>query len=78
MPGGTKIVNVTARSALGFLDFDLPPEEAIRAPRVHTEGADPIIVTSSIDKEVVAELEAMGHQVRREQTIGGPANAIQN
>lgn len=76
MPGGTKIVNVTAQIAMGFLDFDLPPNEAVRAPRVHTEGADPIIVTSSIDKQVVQELERIGHQVRREQTIGGPANAI--
>jgi gamma-glutamyltranspeptidase/glutathione hydrolase len=76
MPGGTKIVNVTAQIAMGFLDFNLPPNEAVRAPRVHTEGADPIIVTSSIEKDVVQALERIGHQVRREQTIGGPANAL--
>ena len=29
-----------------------------------------------MDKTIVEELEKMGHQVRREQTIGGPANAI--
>jgi gamma-glutamyltranspeptidase/glutathione hydrolase len=76
MPGGTKIVNVTAQIAVSLIDFDLAPAEAIRAPRVHTEGADPIFLTTSIEKSVVHELERMGHQVRREQTLGGPANAI--
>ena len=76
MPGGTKIVNVTAQLAVNLLDFGLSPEQAVRAPRVHTEGADPIAVTTSIEKPVVQELEAMGHQVKREQTLGGPANAI--
>lgn len=76
MPGGTKIVNVTAQLAIDLTEFAMAPEEAIRAPRVHTEGADPIQVTTSIDKAVVVELEAMGHQVKREQTIGGPANAM--
>jgi gamma-glutamyltranspeptidase/glutathione hydrolase len=76
LPGGTKIVNVTAQLAVNFIDFGLTPAESVRAPRVHTEGADPIAVTTSIDKTVVQELEAMGHEVRREQTLGGPANAI--
>ena len=61
---------------MNLLDFGLSPEQAVRAPRVHTEGADPIAVTTSIEKPVVQELEAMGHQVKREQTLGGPANAI--
>jgi gamma-glutamyltranspeptidase/glutathione hydrolase len=77
MPGGTKIVNVTAQLGVNLIEFGMPVDEAIRAPRVHTEGADPIFVTSSIEKRVVQELERMGHQVRREQTLGGPANAIQ-
>jgi gamma-glutamyltranspeptidase/glutathione hydrolase len=76
LPGGTKIVNVTAQLAMNFIDFDLSPQECVYAPRVHTEGAEPIIVTTSIDKSVVQELERMGHEVKREQTIGGPANAI--
>jgi gamma-glutamyltranspeptidase/glutathione hydrolase len=77
MPGGTKIVNVTAQIAMNLIDFGASPDEAVRAPRVHTEGADPIHVTTSIEKSVVQELERMGHQVLREQTLGGPANAIQ-
>jgi gamma-glutamyltranspeptidase/glutathione hydrolase len=77
MPGGTKIVSVTAQIAVNLIDFGMSPDQAVRAPRIHTEGADPIAVTTSIEKEVVAELEQMGHQVKREQTIGGPANAIQ-
>jgi gamma-glutamyltranspeptidase / glutathione hydrolase len=77
LPGGTKIVNVTAQLAANFIDFGLSPAECVRAPRVHTEGADPITVTTSIDKSVVQELEQMGHEMRREQTLGGPANAIQ-
>ena len=76
MPGGTKIVNVTAQLAVNFLDLGFSPATGIRTPRMHTEGADPIFVTTSIEKSVVKELESMGHQVRREQTLGGPANAV--
>jgi gamma-glutamyltranspeptidase/glutathione hydrolase len=76
LPGGTKIVNVTAQLAMNFIDLGLSPQECIYAPRVHTEGAEPIMVTTSIEKSVVVELERMGHDVKREQTIGGPANAL--
>jgi gamma-glutamyltranspeptidase/glutathione hydrolase len=77
MPGGTKIVNVTAQIAMNFIDWNLSPAQAIFSPRVHSEGADPIMLSSSIDKKIVDELHAMGHEVRREQSIGGPANAIE-
>jgi gamma-glutamyltranspeptidase / glutathione hydrolase len=77
MPGGTKIVNVTAQIAMNFIDWKMSPEQSIFAPRVHSEGADPIMISASIDKKIIQELHDMGHEVRREQTIGGPANAIE-
>jgi gamma-glutamyltranspeptidase/glutathione hydrolase len=77
MPGGTKIVNVTAQLAMNFIDWNMSPSQSIFAPRIHSEGADPIMISATIDKQIVEELKAMGHEVRREQTIGGPANAIQ-
>lgn len=77
LPGGTKIVNVSAQLAMNFIDWQMSPGQSIFAPRVHSEGADPIMISSSIDKKVVEKLQDMGHEVRREQTIGGPANAIE-
>jgi gamma-glutamyltranspeptidase/glutathione hydrolase len=74
MPGGEKIVNVTAQIAINLVEFDRPPAEAIAAPRLHTQGGEPLAVTPDMPADVVAQLEAMGHQVTRAQTLGGPAN----
>ena len=75
MPGGQKIPNVTAQIALNLMDFGYSPTEALRSTKLHTNGAEPIQV-SRVDDKVVAELERMGHTVKRVAGIGGPANAM--
>jgi gamma-glutamyltranspeptidase len=46
------------------------------APRIHSEGGEPLLITNSA-KDAMAKLEAMGHRLQREQTVGGPANMIE-
>lgn len=74
LPGGTRIVTVTAQLACSLIDFKAAPAQALTAPRVHTEGADPLLLSPSVPKAVADELERMGHPVRRNQGIGGAAN----
>ena len=46
------------------------------APRVHTEGGEPIAVSSAVPEATVDELKSMGHTVRRGQDVGGPKTEI--
>lgn len=77
LPGGRRIVNVAAQMALGFTMFGMTPAEAVLAPRVHTEGREPVAVSDSLPAEVARFLESSGHQLQpTDRPIGGPASAI--
>jgi gamma-glutamyltranspeptidase/glutathione hydrolase len=74
--GGPKIVTVTAQLAVNLLDFRAEPRQVVSAPRIHTEGDEPILVTSDTAADVVQELRGKGRRVKTAPSIGGPANAI--
>ena len=76
MPGGQKIPNVTAQIIVNLIDFGKTPLEAIKAPRLHTTGDEPVNVSASVPRAVVAELEARGHTFKKAPSMGGPANAM--
>jgi gamma-glutamyltranspeptidase/glutathione hydrolase len=76
LPGGRKIVTVTAQLVVNLVDLELTPLEAIRAPRVHIEVEEPLAVSSAVPDAVIDELRALGHMVRRGQETGGPAGEI--
>jgi gamma-glutamyltranspeptidase/glutathione hydrolase len=76
MPGGPKIVTVTAQLAANLVDFNLSAQQTVTAPRVHTEGGEPIAVSSAVPEATVDELKSMGHSVRRGQDVGGPKTEI--
>jgi gamma-glutamyltranspeptidase/glutathione hydrolase len=76
MPGGPKIVNVATQLIVNSIDFGQSPGAAIMAPRIHSEGGEPLLITNSA-KDAMAKLEQMGHRLQREQTVGGPANMIE-
>jgi gamma-glutamyltranspeptidase/glutathione hydrolase len=83
LPGGPKIVSVTAQLCVSLIDFGATPQQAVVAPRAHTEAGEPLGVSSAMREDVIAELARMGHTIKRGQDvggrpteIGGPANAI--
>jgi gamma-glutamyltranspeptidase/glutathione hydrolase len=76
LPGGPKIVSVTAQLALNTIAFGTTPAAAITAPRLHTDGSEPLLVSYDISANVVADLEQRGHTVRRENDMGGPVNVL--
>lgn len=75
LPGGTRIVTVTAQLLASVIDFRASPAQAIAAPRVHTEGGpQPVFCSPELPEQAAAELELMGHKIRRRQPVGGLAN----
>jgi gamma-glutamyltranspeptidase/glutathione hydrolase len=76
LPGGPKIVNVTAQLALSTIGFGSAPSTAITAPRLHTDGSEPLQVSEQMPADVVGDLEQRGHRIRREADMGGPVNVL--
>jgi gamma-glutamyltranspeptidase/glutathione hydrolase len=76
MPGGPKIVSVTAQLAIDALAFEATPAASIAAPRLHTEGDEPLLVSPHMPDDVAAELEKLGHTVHHEEDMGGPVNIL--
>jgi len=76
LPGGPKIVSATAQLAINTILFGASPAEAIAAPRLHTDGDEPLLMSWSTPQELLTDLEARGHNVRREPDMGGPLNVL--
>src|SRR4029078_1736568 len=76
LPGGPKIVSVTAQLALDSIAFGALPAESISTPRLHTDGDEALVMSHQTPDSVVAELEGLGHAVRRETDMGGPVNVL--
>jgi gamma-glutamyltranspeptidase / glutathione hydrolase len=76
LPGGPKIVSVTAQLALNTVAFGMSPAAAVTAPRLHTDGGEPLLVSEDMPPNIVAHLEKCGHSVRRASDMGGPVNVL--
>jgi gamma-glutamyltranspeptidase/glutathione hydrolase len=73
LPGGRRIVTVTAQLGVSLIDFRATPQQAVDAPRIHTEGEEPIQVTA-LATATVEELRRRGHEVDVEASLGSAAN----
>ncbi len=76
LPGGTKIITVTAQLAINFIDYQTNPQDCISSPRIHTEPGAPLSVSSAVPNSTIAQLEHLGHTVTRGQAVGGNKNEI--
>jgi gamma-glutamyltranspeptidase/glutathione hydrolase len=74
--GGPTIVNITAQLAMGLIDFRQTPGQVVSAPRLHTDGHEPLQVTSDFPQELIDELTKRGHTLEKMGHIGGPPNAV--
>jgi gamma-glutamyltranspeptidase/glutathione hydrolase len=70
--GGRRIVNVATGIVLQLMQ-GAAPQQAVDAPRLHTEGAEPILISPSLPTPIGAELKAIGHDARTAAGIGGNA-----
>jgi len=76
LPGGPKIVTVTAQLVVSLVDFHAAPIVAVSAPRVHVEVDEPIAVSATVPETVIEELRARGHTISRGQNVGGLPDEI--
>jgi gamma-glutamyltranspeptidase/glutathione hydrolase len=75
-PGGRTIVNNQAYFSLCMFVFGLEIHEALAAPRLHCEEAEPMNLEERAGDAVLAGLRALGHQVQAVEKNGGPAHGI--
>jgi len=61
-PGGRKIVSAVPQVLSNMIDFDLGPQAAVEAPRLHTEGG-PVQVDERVGAGTIADLRRRGHRV---------------
>jgi gamma-glutamyltranspeptidase/glutathione hydrolase len=76
LPGGSKIIPITARLIVDAIDFKLSPGESVTMPRIHVETSEPIEVWPNVPEQTVADLERRGHTTKREPKIGGATNVV--
>lgn len=61
-PGGRKIVTAIPQVLSNLLDFQLAPQAAVEAPRLHTEG-EAVYVDDRVGARVLGALRRMGHRM---------------
>jgi gamma-glutamyltranspeptidase/glutathione hydrolase len=79
-PGGRTIINTVLQVVLNVVEFDLPPREAVDAPRMHQQWfPDEIRIEGTLSKDHAAAAEglrAMGHRLAPGQGGIGDAHSI--
>jgi len=70
--GGPRIINGTLQVILNVLLFDMDPEEAVAASRLHHQWMPDVVQFEDAwaDGVVIEALEATGHATKRRPTVG--------
>ena len=61
---------------LNIVEFGMNMQQALEAPRINHNRGLSVTIEPGVDPNVLAQLEAMGHQLRRRNTIGGGQGII--
>ena len=75
LPGGLRIFPSALQALVNLLDHGMTLQEAVEAPRIWTEGGV-VEVEEAYADDVKDALARRGHDVVRQQRIGGGMNAI--
>ena len=77
LPGGRRLIAVSARMAQQMIETGRTGREAVEAPRMHVEVAEPVEVSQSLPRAVAERLAAMGHVLDTRQGIAGHAHVAE-
>jgi gamma-glutamyltranspeptidase/glutathione hydrolase len=69
--GGPAIINYTAKTLVGVLDWKLTPQQAIAAPNMGSRNRETDIERGSSLEKLAAALRAMGHPVAAVDMVSG-------
>ena len=75
LPGGLRIFPSALQALVNLLDHGMTLQEAVEAPRIWTEGGA-VELEEAFPEAVEKALIDRGHEVARQQRIGGGMNAI--
>ncbi len=76
IPGGRTIPNNQLNISVSLIELGTTIQEALAAPRLHTDGAEPIQVESRAGEDTLTALRHLGHDVTPSAGIGGPGHGI--
>lgn len=71
LPGGRRIVSVSAQVAHRIVDHGATSHQAAAAPRMHAGPQEPLTVSEALSPDIVQGLVAMGHEVHTAPGVGG-------
>jgi gamma-glutamyltranspeptidase/glutathione hydrolase len=71
LPGGRRIVSVSAQVAHRIVDFGATSHQAATAPRIHAGPQEPVTVSDTLSPALIQALIAMGHEVQAAPGVGG-------
>ena len=74
LPGGRRLVGVSAQLAQRIVDFGATAYEAASAPRLHVLTHEPVEMTESVGAETIEAMRAMGHNVKAVKAVAGGAH----
>src|SRR5579872_6436739 len=71
-PGGSRIITIVLETALNMIDYDMQPQEAVDAPRIHHQWLpDQVYVEPfAISPDTEKLLEAMGYKITTQTPWG--------
>lgn len=75
LPGALRIFPSAFQAIVNLIDHEMPPQEAVEAPRVWTEGG-PLEMEPAFPTEVAEALALRGHAIARVNRIAGGMNAV--
>lgn len=76
-PGGPTIITSVLQTILHAIEYDMELKAAVEEPRIYTNNLDSYRYEDGIGKEIIAELNAMGHNFGTESTTIGNVQSIQ-
>ncbi|MFB6300140.1 MAG: gamma-glutamyltransferase [Halobacteriales archaeon] len=75
-PGGVTIPQTTAQVILNVVEYGLPIDDAVEAPRITTDHCEPIAWERSISADVREQLGKLGHRWETDPEPIGSANNL--
>jgi len=77
-PGGSTIITTVLQIVTDQIDFGLPPQTAVNAPRFHHQNLPNQIFYEhgGLDPATIADLESRGHELRERDGTSGDVESI--
>jgi gamma-glutamyltranspeptidase/glutathione hydrolase len=75
--GGRRIVIVATQLISRIVDHGTAARAAAIAPRIHSDGHEPVELNQAADQKIAAGMRALGHTIKPMPTVGGWAHLVE-